>query len=69
MVIITLLYFEISTSPVGNVHLSLIHLRARLIETLFNIVQIENDIIGGGLADDTNDLGLSLLGKPFPYCS
>src|SRR4030095_8191548 len=40
----------------GYANLSLIHLRARLIETLFDVAQIEYHIIGSGLADDTDDL-------------
>ena len=35
---------------------SLIDFRARLVEALFDVTQIEHDIIGGGLADDPNDL-------------
>src|SRR5215470_14219584 len=38
------------------VDLSLIHLRARLIETLFDIAQIEGDVVCRRLPDDTNDL-------------
>src|SRR5262249_9478523 len=40
------------------VDLSLVDLRARLIETLFDVAQIEYHIIASGLADDTNDLAL-----------
>ena len=37
-------------------NLSLIDLGARLVEALFDVVQIENDVVGGGLADDANNL-------------
>src|SRR4029453_12108411 len=40
------------------VDLSLIDLRARLIETLFDIVQIEDDIVRRRFTDDANDLAL-----------
>jgi hypothetical protein len=39
-----------------DVYFSLIHFRARLIETLFDIVQIEDDVISRRFADDANDL-------------
>ena len=52
-----------------NVDLSLIDLGARLIETLFDIVQIENDVVSRRFADDANDL-VFLYGKSsFPCCS
>src|SRR5262245_55496546 len=40
------------------VDLSLIDLRARLIETLFDIVQIEDDVVRRRFADDANDQAL-----------
>src|SRR5262249_4628465 len=40
------------------VDLSLIHLRACLIETLFDTTQIEDDVVCRRLPDDTNDLAL-----------
>jgi hypothetical protein len=36
----------------------LIDLGARLIEALFDVVQIEYDVVGGGFADHANGLAL-----------
>src|SRR4030095_16594165 len=40
----------------GDVDLSLVNLGARLIETLFDVVQIEDNVVSRRFADDTNDL-------------